>query len=54
MKKYVLIAGLALITTAGVTATVLSSSKKKVKKQVVKKECVYKKSCSGSSRTASY
>ncbi len=54
MKKYLLIAGFALITTAGVTATVLSSNNKKEKKNKVKKECVWKKSCSKSARTASY
>jgi hypothetical protein len=53
MKKYLLIAGLALVTTAGVTATVLNSSNKKKSKKV-KKECVYKKSCSKSSKVASY
>lgn len=55
MKKYVLIIGLALVTTAGVTATVLSSSnKKKDKKDTTKKECVYKKGCSKASRTVGY
>ena len=53
MKKYLLIAAIGLLTTAGVTATVLSSSKKKetkeMKKEVkkeTKKDCNYKKKCS--------
>jgi hypothetical protein len=46
MKKMILIAGLGLITTAGVTAAVLNNGKKKVTKDTAKKECVYKKQCS--------
>lgn len=40
MKKMVLIAALGLLTTAGVTAAVLSNKKSEKK---AKKECVYKK-----------
>ena len=54
MKKYFLIAGLALATTAGVTAAVLHTEKKKDKKEKVKKECVYKKSCSKKAKLAIY
>jgi hypothetical protein len=53
MKKYLLIAGVAILTTAGVTATVLGTSKKKTIKDTDKKECPYKKMCS-KSHTACY
>jgi hypothetical protein len=45
MKKIILIAGLGLLTTAGVTAAVLSNGKKKAVKSTTKKECTYKKEC---------
>ena len=54
MKKYLMIAGVALLTTAGVTATVLGTSKKKTTKDAGKKECPYKKHCTRSSSTACY
>lgn len=55
MKKYLLIAGIGLLTTAGVTATVLGTSKKKTDKDAGKKECPYKKHCCrASAATASY
>lgn len=42
----VLIAGLGLLTTAGVTAAVLSNNHKKTSaKETSKKECTYKKDC---------
>lgn len=50
MKKNLLIAAVALLTTAGVTATVIGTTKKKnikdtTQKEVKKKECSkYKKS----------
>jgi len=53
MKKILLIAGLGLVTTAGVTAAVMSNNKKKESKDTEKKECVHKKSCSRS-KTACY
>ena len=47
MKKYVLIAGLGLLTTAGVTATVLNNGKKKdTTKKESKEETSKKKMCS--------
>ncbi|HEU4473043.1 MAG TPA: hypothetical protein VFR58_18255 [Flavisolibacter sp.] len=54
MKKYILIAGLGLLTTAGVTATVLNSSKKRTAKNTSKKECTYKKECRKVATTACY
>jgi len=54
MKKYLLIAAVGLLTTAGVTATVLGTSKKKTNKDASKKECPYKKHCCRASATASY
>ncbi|MFL5771901.1 MAG: hypothetical protein ACJ75F_02005 [Flavisolibacter sp.] len=45
MKKYLLIAAVGLLTTAGVTATVLGTSTKKTKKEPVRQECPYKKHC---------
>jgi predicted small secreted protein len=51
MKKYLLVAGLGLLTTVAVTATVLSTTepkkkavKKEVKKVEKKKECTRTKS----------
>jgi hypothetical protein len=54
MKKILLIAGLGLATTAGVTAAVLSNGKKKATKDTAKKECTYKKHCTRSAKTACY
>jgi hypothetical protein len=54
MKKNLLIAGVALLTTAGVAATVLGTSNKKTNKDASKKECPYKKHCTRSSGTACY
>lgn len=56
MKKIILIAGLGLLTTAGVTAAVLSSNnKKKAAKDTEKKECVYKsKSTKTAKRSCSF
>jgi hypothetical protein len=54
MKKILLIAGLGLATTAGVTAAVMSNNKKKTTKDTRKKECVYKKECSRATKTACY
>jgi hypothetical protein len=55
MKKYLLIAAVGLLTTAGVTATVIGTSNKKVRKDASKKECPYKKHCcQASSSTACY
>jgi len=45
MKKVLLIAGLGLATTVGVTAAVLNNGTKE-KKAPAKKECAYKKDCS--------
>ena len=45
MKKIILFAGLGIMTTAGVTAAVLTNGSEKDKKVTKKKECVYKKSC---------
>ena len=52
-KKILLIVGLGLATTAGVTAAVLSNGNKKAKKET-KKENTYKKECSRSTKTACY
>ena len=52
MKKYLFIAAVGLLTTAGVTATVIGSSKKKTIKQSVKKTCPHK--CTKSASTACY
>jgi hypothetical protein len=54
MKKYFLIAAVGLLTTAGVTATVLSSNKKKSTKETTQKETKYKKTCTKSHRTACF
>ena len=54
MKKNLLIAGVALLTTAGVAATVLGTSRKKTTKDTTKKECTYKKKCSRASSTVCY
>lgn len=43
MKKNLLIAGVALLITAGVTATALNTGKKKTTKDTTKKECRYYK-----------
>ncbi|MFL5742852.1 MAG: hypothetical protein ACJ75B_21715 [Flavisolibacter sp.] len=51
MKKYLLIAGIGLLTAAGVTATVVGSSKKKTT-QHTSKSCTHH--CSKASRTACY
>ncbi len=54
MKKYILIAGGALLITAGVTATVVSTGKKKTTKDT-SKECTYKSSkCTKMFKTACY
>lgn len=53
MKKYILIAAAGLLTTAGVTATVLNSKSKKTTK--TSKHCEYKKSqCSRAAKTVCY
>lgn len=47
MKKYVIIVAIGLLTTAGVTASVMGvNNKKTTKKETIKKECTYKKECS--------
>ncbi|HWJ91860.1 MAG TPA: hypothetical protein VNR87_12150 [Flavisolibacter sp.] len=51
MKKYLLIAAVGLLTTAGVTATVIGSSKKKTTKHTVK-TCPHR--CVKSASTACY
>jgi hypothetical protein len=51
MKKYLLIAGLALITAGGATAALLNNSDKKTKKET-KENCIQKKQCSKSYKTA--
>ena len=54
MKKHLLIAGVALLTTAGVTAAVLSNGKKKdTTKDPSQKESTYKKKCT-KARTACF
>lgn len=54
MKKNLLIAGAALLITAGVTATVLNTGKKKTTKDT-SKECTYKSErCAKASKTACY
>ena len=50
MKKYLLIATLAVFTTAGVTAAMLSSGEKKPAKKEAKKEVKAKKDCSSKKR----
>jgi hypothetical protein len=52
MKKYVLIAGLGLITAGGVTAAVLNNGKKTTTKHT-SKSCPYHQ-CSKSSKLACY
>jgi hypothetical protein len=54
MKKYLIIAGLALVTAGGATAALLNTNteKKKTKKET-KENCIQKKQCSKSMRTAS-
>lgn len=52
MKKYLLIAGAGLLITAGVTATVLNTGKKKTTKDT-SKECTYHKA-QKASKTACY
>ena len=54
MKKILLIAGLGLVTTAGVTAAVLNNNKKKTTKDTGKKECIYKKHCTRSEKSACF
>jgi hypothetical protein len=53
MKKYLLIAAVGLLTTAGVTATVLSGKNKKTNKEVSKKSDM-KKQCSRYEKSACY
>jgi hypothetical protein len=54
MKKYLLVGAVALLTTAGVTATVLGSKHKKTTKET-NKHCPYTKSqCSRAAKTACY
>jgi hypothetical protein len=52
MKKYLLIAGLALITAGGATAALLNNSDKKKTKKETKENCIQKKQCSKSYKTA--
>ncbi|MGZ5190902.1 MAG: hypothetical protein ACXWCZ_07755 [Flavisolibacter sp.] len=54
MKKYLIIAGLALVTAGGATAALLNNNtdKKKTKKET-KQNCIEKKQCSRSAKTAS-
>ena len=51
MKKNLLIAAVALLTTAGVTATVIGTTKKKTTKEDTQKKEVKKKECSKSKRS---
>jgi len=53
MKKYLIIAGLALVTAGGATAALLNNNtdKKQTKKET-KKNCIEKKQCSKSARYA--
>lgn len=53
MKKYVIIAAAGLLTTAGVTATVLGTHKKKTETKT-HKTCPYAKKCARSASTACY
>ena len=55
MKKYLLVLGAALFTTAAVTATVLSTNEKKAVVKKEKKDCnkMQKKNCYKMERTAS-
>jgi len=53
MKKYVLVAGAALLLTAGVTATALKGSGKKKTTTNTSKTCPYHK-CSKASNAACY
>jgi hypothetical protein len=53
MKKYVLIAGLGLITAGGVTAAVLNNGNKKTTTKHTSKSCPYHQ-CSKSSKLACY
>jgi len=52
MKKYILIAGLGLITAGGVTAAVLNTGKKKTTTKHTNKSCPHQ--CSKSSKLACY
>ena len=54
MKKYVLIAGLGLLTTAGVTAAVLNNGKKKETTKNASKEDTPKKKMCSRYKTACY
>jgi hypothetical protein len=54
MKKYLLIAGFALVTAGGVTAAVLNNGKKKTTKITSSKSCMGKTHCSRSAKTACY
>jgi hypothetical protein len=54
MKKYLLIAAVGILTTAGVTATVLGSNKKKTTKQHTSKSCTHSSQCSKAVKTACY
>ncbi|HEX6335283.1 MAG TPA: hypothetical protein VFZ78_13710 [Flavisolibacter sp.] len=53
MKKYIIAAGVGLLTTAAVTATVLGTTTGKETKKA-KKECVKKAKCERMFRTACY
>jgi hypothetical protein len=53
MKKYLLVASAGLLLTAGVTATVLNTGKKKTTKNT-SKCCMYKEHCMKASKTACY
>lgn len=54
MKKYVIVGAVALLTTAGVAATVLGGKAKKNTKDTTK-HCPYQKSqCSKAAKTACY
>jgi hypothetical protein len=53
MKKYLLIGGIGLLMTAGVTATVLNNSKKKTTTKQ-KKECCMYKMCTRAAKAACY
>ncbi len=52
MKKYLLVAGITLFTTAAVMATVLTNNKKTTKN--TSECCMQKKACSRAVKTACY
>ena len=54
MKRYILVAAIGLLTTAGVTATVLSGKNKKTTKETSKDCSTYKSKCSKASKTTCY